>query len=91
METKVLNYRIIVEKEKSKTGEVFVSYAPTLGISDFGSTIELAVKNIENAIILYLETLLELKKPIPHSDEVEFFVTTKRIQLNSTSGTFATC
>lgn len=70
METKALNYRVIVEKERSKKGFIFVAYAPSLGISDFGETIENAVNNIEKAIKLYLETLVELKKPIPQQISV---------------------
>lgn len=76
MDLEVLNYRVIVEKEKQKGKVVYVAYAPTLGISDFGKTIEIAVKNIKKAIKLYLETLLDLKKPIPQPDSEEYFVTT---------------
>jgi len=64
METKALNYRVIVEKEPSEKGFVYVAYAPTLGISDFGKTVEQAVNNIGKAIKLYIETLIEPKKPV---------------------------
>lgn len=77
MDKKVLNYRIIVERE----GNVFVSYAPSLGISDFGKTVDLAVKNIEKAIKLYLKTLTELKKPIPSPDSDDFFVTSTKVEV----------
>lgn len=77
METKVLNYRVIVEKEPfNKKGIVYVAYAPTLGLSDFGKSVEEAVRNLEKEIKLYLETLVELKKPIPAPDGEEYFVTT---------------
>lgn len=89
MNTKVLNYRVIIEKEKHKGKTVCVAYAPTLGISDFGKTVELAVKNIEKAIKLYLETLLELKKSIPKPDTEEYFVTTRKIELDLPTGKFA--
>lgn len=72
METKALNYRVIIEKERAKTGVVYVAYAPTLGISDFGKSVEKAVKNIEKAIKLYIETLIELKKPVPHFSFKQF-------------------
>ena len=81
MDTKILNYRVIVEKEKQKKGVAYVAYAPTLGISDFGETIEKAVKNIEKAIKLYLKTLIELKKSVPQPDAEEYFVTTRKIEL----------
>lgn len=81
METKALNYRVIVEKERSKKGFVYVAYAPTLGISDFGKTVEQAVDNIEKAIKLYIETMVELKKPVSRPDEEEYFVTTRKIEV----------
>lgn len=81
MDTKVLSYRVIVEKEKQKKGVVYVAYAPTLGISDFGKSIEKAIENIEKAIKLYLKTLIELKKSVPQPDAEEYFVTTRKIEL----------
>jgi len=89
MDTKILNYRVIVEKEKQKGKAVYVAYAPTLGISDFGKTVEMAVKNIEKAIKLYIETLLEIKKPIPKPDTEEYFVTTRKIELKLPLGKLA--
>lgn len=89
MESKVLNYRVIVEKERLKKKVVYVAYAPTLGISDFGKTVEDAVGNIEKAIKLYIETLVELKKPIPQPDEEEYFVTTRKIEVVTPSKNLA--
>lgn len=83
MKRQVLNYRLIVEKEKTGKGEVFVAYAPSLGISDFGRSIEEAIANIEKAIKLYLETAAELGKTVPPPDSDEYFVTTRKIVLNS--------
>ena len=83
MNTRVHSYRVIVEKERHKKGFTYVAYAPTLGISDFGKTIDEAVKNIEKAIKLFLETLIELKKPIPDPDSDEYFVTTSKIKILS--------
>lgn len=82
MKTKLLNYRIIVEKESQGSETVYVSYAPTLGVSDFGPTVEAAVANIEEAIKLYVETLIDLKEPVPEPDTDDFYVTTKKIALD---------
>lgn len=82
METKALNYRIVIEKEKQNKGYLYVAYVPSLGISDFGKTIEEATANIEKAIKLYLETLVDLKKSIPAPDSEEYFVTSKKIELS---------
>lgn len=89
METRVLNYRIVVEKEKQNKGYLYVAYVPSLGISDFGKTIEEAVKNTEKAIKLYLETLIDLKKPIPTPDNEEYFVTSKKVELTISSKNLA--
>jgi len=78
---KLLNYRIIVEKEKQGKNLVYVAYVPSLGISDFGKTIDEAVKNTEKAIKVYLETLRETENLIPEADADEYFVTTSKIQL----------
>ena len=80
MKIKLLNYRIIVEKEKQDNGYVYVSHVPSLGISDFGKTIDEAVKNTEKAITLYLSTLKDLNQDIPETDSEEFYVTNKKIE-----------
>mgnify|MGYP001602715778 CR=1 FL=1 len=83
MKKNLLNYRILVEKEKTKKGYVYVSYVPSLGISDFGKDVDEAVKNTEKAIKIYLETLVELKNDIPKVDAEEYFVVNKQIEFNT--------
>jgi len=82
MKTTALNYRIIVEHEHLEKNAVYVAYAPSLGVSDFGETIEKAVLNIEQAIKLYLETLVDLQQPIPDADTGDYYVTTRSITLD---------
>lgn len=66
MEQKVLNYRIIIEPEKYADGSiVYVGYCPTLGISDYGDTIEEVMASIKDGIILAVEALAKDKKEIP--------------------------
>ena len=89
METTILNYRIIVEKEKQKKGHLFVAYVPSLGISDFGKTVDEASSNVKKAIQLYIESLIELKKIIPAPDSDDYFVTSKKIEVNLPAGSFA--
>ncbi len=79
MKTSVSNYLIIVEKEQQDGKTVYVAYAPSLGLSDFGATIDRAVANTEQAIALYLETLVELGEPVPPADNDDFYVTTRKI------------
>jgi len=86
MKTKAYNYRIVVEKETQGTKTVYVSYVPSLGLSDFGVTVDEAVASIEQAIKLYLETLVELHEPVPAPDADDFYITTKKIKLNLPAG-----
>jgi len=83
MKKNLLNYRILIEKEKTKKGYVYVSYVPSLGISDFGKSVDETVKNTEKAIKIYLETLVELKNDIPKVDAEEYFVINKQIEFNT--------
>ena len=82
MNTSLLNYRIIIEKEPQGEGNAYIAYVPTLGISDFGETIDKAVTNIEKAMRIYLDTLIELDQPIPQADTDDYFVTTRKIELH---------
>lgn len=89
METKVLNYRINIEKEKQKKDYKYMAYVPTLGISDFGNTIESATSNVTKAIKIYLETLVDLKKVIPTPDAEEYFMTSTKVELNNLPKNYA--
>lgn len=48
METKVLNYRIIIEPDRyPDTGErCYTAYCPTLGVADYGDTIEEVLESL---------------------------------------------
>lgn len=89
METKVLNYRIIIEKGKQEKNYQYVAYVPTLGISDFGDTVEIATSHVAKAIKIYLETLVELKKSIPAPDTEEYFVTSTKVELRNLPKNYA--
>jgi len=58
MDAKVLDYRIIIEPEKYEDGSVvYVAYCPTLGISDYGDSVEEVIKSIKDGIKLAVESL----------------------------------
>ncbi len=89
METTVLNYLIIVEKEIQDDGKIaYVTYVPTLGISDFGDSIDKALKYTEEAIKLFVETLVDVGEPIPPPDTEEAFMTIKKIEFSYTRNKF---
>lgn len=84
MEKKVLNYRIIIEPEKYPNGDtVYVAYCPTLGISDYGDTVEDVLKSIKNGIELAIESLAKHKKEVPVDDIEDQIITSARVNISS--------
>lgn len=66
METKVFNYRIIIEQEavpRTKKA-VYVAYCPKLGISHWGSSIGGALAHMQEAIECHIESLMKHKEAV---------------------------
>ena len=82
---KALNYRIIIEKETQKDGStVFVTQVPTLGISDYGDTVEKALKNTERLIKFHLECLIDEQGSVPAPDDPKnIFVANQEVEIAS--------
>lgn len=85
METKILNYRIIVEPDKQTgTGKSgYTAYCPTLGVADDGDTIEKAIENVRGAVKAYVDSLIEDKLPVPIDEPEKDIVTTTQINISS--------
>lgn len=83
METKVLNYRILVEKEESPRRKkmVYVAYCPKLGISDWGSSIDETLLHMQEAIECHIESLVKHGEAVPASDVETYMVTTANIRV----------
>lgn len=83
MEAKVLNYRIIIEPDKyPDTGKrCYTAYSPTLGVTDYGDTIEEALESIRKGIALYIETLVEDGEEVPADKLGEELITSTRISV----------
>ncbi len=79
METKILNYKIIIEKEN----KTFVAYCPTLGLSDYGKTIDQALKRLKNLIKFHIESISSLNQPIPVEKESTTLITSIEIPITS--------
>ena len=69
MKTTVLRYHVVIRK----TGSNYIADVPTLGISDFGKTLEEAKKNVQNAIAIHIEGLAKTKTEIPPQVNLESF------------------
>ena len=83
METKVLNYRIIITPEKHQGKIVYNAYCPTLGVADWGKSIEKAIAHIKGAMECHIESLLKNHEPIPEEDSSEFIITNTSVSLPS--------
>lgn len=59
METKILNYRIIIKQEKDGKKKVYLAECPTLGVYDWGNTIEASLKSIREGIECHIGSLME--------------------------------
>ena len=84
MEKNVLNYRIIIEKEKYEDGSnVYVAYCPSLGISDYGDTVEAVLAGIKDGVQLAVESLAKEGKDVPVDHVEEQLITSTKINIPS--------
>ena len=85
MQTKILNYRIIITPDtQTGTGKHgYTAFCPTLGIADDGDTIEEALNNVKEAIQVYIESLSKDNQPVPIDNPEQDIVTTTQINAPS--------
>lgn len=77
MKTTILRYNVLIKKEDKH----FVAYVPTLGISDFGKTVDEAQKHVKDAIACHIEGFIKTNTEVPAPDSQEFFVSQTEISL----------
>ncbi len=75
MKTAILRYRVIIRKD----GKHYIADVPTLGISDFGRTIQEAKQHVHDAIACHVEGLLKTHTSIPSPDTDEFYISTSEV------------
>ncbi len=84
MEKNILNYRIIIEREKyDDRSPVYVAYCPTLGISDYGDTVEEVLASIKDGIELAVESLAKEGKEVPIDQVEDQIITSTKINIPS--------
>lgn len=84
MEKKVLNYRVIIEPEKYTNGStVYNAYCPTLGVADYGDTIEDVLKSIKDGISLAIEHLVKEGKEVPVDDVEDQIIASTKVKAPS--------
>lgn len=80
MVEQVLNYRIIIEPEKYEDGSiVYNAYCPTLGIADYGDSIEEVLKSIKDGISLAVESMADRGEEIPVDNMNKQIIATTQI------------
>lgn len=80
MEKKLLNYRVVVEKENvGKNKYIYNAYCPALGIADYGNTIDLAIKRITDLIQFHIESLIQEGHEIPVEKDVTTLITSVEV------------
>ena len=81
MQKRVLNYRIIIEPEKMGRKTVYNAYCPTLGVADYGDSIDEVLKSIKDGIELALDCLTEEGREIPVDNIKGQTVTTAEVNI----------
>lgn len=77
MKTTLLRYNVLIKKE----GTNYIAYVPTLGISDFGKTLDDTQRHIKQAIAIHIEGLIKTGADVPAPDATEFYVSQTEINL----------
>lgn len=75
MKTTALRYTVIIRKEDKQ----YIADIPTLGISDFGWTIEEAKRHAQEAITCHVEGLAKTGSVVPPPDTEEFYVSQAKV------------
>lgn len=65
MQKQILNYRIIIEPEKMGRKTVYNAYCPTLGVTDYGDSIDEVLESIKDGIELAIECLKDEGQDVP--------------------------
>ena len=87
MQKQVLNYRIIIEPEKMGKKVVYNAYCDTLGLADYGDSIDEAVKNIKSLIKFHIECLLEDGLEVPTENTEEELVASTKVSIEGSGAT----
>lgn len=88
MQTKILNYRIILEPEKQGKKTVYNAYCPTLGVADYGNSIDQAIKNIKSLIKFHVESLLAEGLEVPQENTTEEIITSTTVSIQGSGSRF---
>ncbi len=77
MKTSILRYQVFIKKE----GKDYIAYAPTLGVSDFGTSIDAAKQNIHDAISCHIEGLQKTNTEVPMPDTDDVYISQTEVAI----------
>lgn len=80
MQAQVLTYRIIVEPEKQGKKTVYNAYCPTLGVADYGDSIDEVLESIKDGIDLALDHLVKEGKQVPVDTTEKGMIATAQVK-----------
>lgn len=83
MEQQVLNFRVIIEPEKMGKKVVYNAYCPTLGVADYGDSVEAVLQSMKDGIALAVECLKEEENEVKGDNVNEQLITTITIPSSS--------
>lgn len=90
VQKRILNYRVIIEKEYYDDGTpVYTASCPTLGVFDYGGSIEGALESIKDGIGGTIEFLTEQGREIPVDFPAESIVTFAEVEVSPDSARLA--
>lgn len=78
-----LNYRIIIEPEKMGRKIVYNAACPTLGVYDYGDSIDEVLESIKDGIELVIEVLRDEGKEVPVDDTEKGVVVATQVKAPS--------
>ena len=81
MQTQILNYRIIIEPEKIGKKVVYNAACHSLGVFDYGNSVEEALESIKGGIELAIEYLVDEGQEIPIDNLKEQIVTKTEVHI----------
>lgn len=84
MQKQVLNYRIIIEKEKAEGKNakyIYTASCPVLGLYDFGKTIDEAIERMTHLIAFHIDSLTESGYKVPVEKDTTTVVTSINIPI----------
>ena len=88
MQKHILNYRIIIEPEKMGGKTVYNAYCPTLGLADFGNSVDETIQRIQSLIKFHIESLLEDGMDVPEENTAQEIITSAQVSIEESDNNY---